>query len=34
LLGYCFSTCCNTVDHHVFGTRPSEDWSDRARSST
>jgi len=34
LIGYCFSTFLKTEADHLFGTRPSEDWGDRARCST
>ena len=30
---FSFSTCLTTVADHFFGTRPSEDWGNRARSS-
>ena len=31
---FSFSTCLTTVADHFFGTRPSEDWGNRARSSS
>ena len=33
LIGFCFETCLKTIADHFFGTRPSENWGDRTRSS-